>query len=154
MNYESLPLSECSAPNLDQSQSLKGDLDRSRLLLEFNNVVASQLALEDLLGSIFKCVTQVFQQTIAATLSIHDPETDELRIHLLHSDDPDLLREGMVISYEDTPSGSAFRSRQTILIHRLVYEDFPSQLIERALADGIKSGCGVPLISHNRVRIV
>jgi formate hydrogenlyase transcriptional activator len=57
----------------------------------------------------------------------------------------------MPIPFQGTPSGLAFTSRQTLLIHRLVYEDFPSPLIKRALADGIKSGCSVPLISHNRV---
>src|SRR6185369_776230 len=55
------------------------------------------------------------------------------------------------IPFAGAPSGMAFTSRQTVLIHRLVYEDFPSPLITRALADGIKSGCSVPLISHNRV---
>ena len=143
MNYELRPLSEISPVNLDQ--------ERSQLLLEFSNGLTSQLDLEELLRSIFERIKHVFRQTIAATLSIHDPKTNELRIHLLHSDDPDLFREGMPLSFEGTPSGLAFTSRQTLLIKKLVLEDFPSPLIERALTDGIKSGCSVPLISHNRV---
>jgi len=74
---------------------MRDDADKSRLLLELNNALISQLDLEELLRSIFDLVKQVFDQTIAATLSIHDPKTNELRIHLLHSDDPDLFREGM-----------------------------------------------------------
>ena len=151
MNYELRNLSENSAVLSERGYPSEGDPDRSRLLLEFNNAVVSQLDLEDLLKSIFDCVRQVFQQTSAATLAIYDSEQNELRIHLLHSDDPDLFREGMPIAFEGTPSGVAFTSRQAVLINRLVYEDFPSQLIERALADGIRSGCSVPLISHNRV---
>ncbi len=143
MNYELRPPNEISAVNVDPV--------KAQLMLEFNNALISQLDLEELLKSIFERIKQVFRQTIAATLSIHDPKTNELRIHLLHSNDPDLFREGMPLSFEGTPSGLAFTSRQTLLIKKLVYEDFPSPLIERALADGIRSGCSVPLISQNRV---
>src|SRR6185369_3963016 len=104
MNYELRPVSEFSAISVDA--------DRSRLLLEFNNAVVSQLELDELLRSIFDGIKQVFRQTIAATLSIHDPDADELRIHLLHSDDPDLFREGMPLALDGTPSGMAFTSRQ------------------------------------------
>lgn len=143
MNYELRPLNAISLIDVDPV--------RAQLLLEFNNALISQLDLEELLKSIFERVKQVFRQTIAATLSIHDPKTNELRIHLLHSDDPDLFREGMPLSFEGTPSGLAFTSRQTLLIKKLVYQDFPTPLIERALAEGIRSGCSVPLISQNRI---
>jgi len=56
----------------------------------------------------------------------------------------------MPIDLEGTPSGLAFTSRQTVLIRRVVWEDFPSPLIKRTLADGVRSGCSVPLISRNR----
>jgi formate hydrogenlyase transcriptional activator len=143
MNYELRPLNEISPANLAP--------DRAQLLLKFNNAFLSGLDLEELLRSIFERVKQVFTQTIAATLSIHDEKTNELRVHLLHTDDPELFREGMPIRLEGTSSGLAFTSGQTVLIRKLVYEDFPSPLIERALADGIKSGCSVPLVSHHRI---
>jgi len=149
-SYELLPISSYSTVAPDNNAATVNS-DRARLLREFNNAVVSQLDVDSLLKLIFKAVTEIFQQTIAATLSIHDAEKDELRVHLLHSDDPDLFHEGMLIPFAGAPSGMAFTSRQTVLIHRLVYEDFPSPLITRALADGIKSGCSVPLISHNRV---
>lgn len=143
MNYELRPLDAISPIDVDPV--------RAQLLLEFNNALSLQLDLDELLKSIFERIKQVFRQTTAATLSIHDPKTNELRIHLLHSDDPDLFREGMPLSFEGTPSGLAFTSRQTLLIKKLVYEDFPTPLIERALTDGIRSGCSVPLISQHRV---
>ena len=142
MNYELRTLSEISRLDVDP--------DRARLL-GFNNVITSQLDLEELLRSIFERVKEVFTQTIAATLSIHDPKTNELRIHLLHSDDPDLFREGMALPHEGTPSGVAFTSGKVLLIRKLVAADFPAPLIQRAFDDGIRSGCSVPLISQNRV---
>ena len=149
MNYELRQLSSGSAPAAGDEQSLQGDLDRSRLLLEINNAVVSHLDLEGLLKAIFDTVKQIFKRTTAATLSIYDAESNKLRIHLLHSQQPETFREGMLVSLEETPSGLAFTSRQIVLIHRLALEDFPSPLIERILADGVRSACSVPLISHN-----
>ena len=149
MSYELLPVS--GNPALGDEAAGAGNPNRVRLLQSFNQAVVSQLDLDSLLKLIFTGVREIFEQTIAATLSIHDAEKDELNVHLLHSEDPELFREGMPLSFEGTPSGMAFTSRQAVLIHRLVYDDFPSPLIERAQADGIKSGCSVPLVSHNRV---
>jgi formate hydrogenlyase transcriptional activator len=146
MNYELRPVREGFA--LDGANI---DAARTKLLLDFNKALVAQLDLDGLLKLIFSSVREIFEQTVAATLAIHDVEKDELRIHLLHSEDPDLFHEGMPLAREGTPSGLAFTTRQTVLIHRLVHQDFPTTLIERALADGIKSACSVPLISHDRV---
>lgn len=151
MNYELRPPSEFALIDPESERQSNGEPDRSRLLLEFNNALVSQLDLESLLKAIFEQIKQVFRQTTAATIALHDPKTKELRIHLLHSDDPDLFRKGMLLPLDETPSGLAFRSQQTVVIHRLAFADFPSPLIERALADGIKSACSVPLISHGQV---
>src|ERR1051325_2431454 len=150
MSYELRKVFGSAQPKLALSQSLD-DADRSRLMLEFNNAVVSQLDLEALLKSIFDCIREAFQQTTAATISIYDPQIDQLRVHLLHSDDPDLFKKGMPLPIEGTPSALAFTSRQVILIHRLVLEEFPADLIKRAIDDGIKSACSVPLMSRDRV---
>ena len=151
MNYELRPLTEFTLIDRDAEQQSNGDSDKSRLLLEFNNALISQVEFEDLLKAIFEHVKRVFRQATAAILALHEPSTNELRIHLLHSDDPDLFREGMLLSLEHTPSGLAFRTRQTVVIKKLAFEDFPSPQIERAIKDGIRSACTVPLICHNRV---
>ena len=148
--YQLLPVNG-GAPLAAHDDVSPSNDDRATLLKNFNQQVVSQLDLDSLLKLTFTAVREIFKQTIAATLSIHDADKDELRVHLLHSDDPDLFHQGMPLPFSGTPSGMAFTSRKAVLIHRLVYEDFPSPLIERALADGIKSGCSVPLISHNRV---
>src|SRR5262245_909670 len=149
MNYELRPLTKPPG-STDGEELFKRDPERSQLLLEFNNAVISQLELEALLKSIFECIKRVFSQTIGATLSIHNPETNELQVHLLHSEDPELLSKGMTLALEGTPSGLAFSSQRVVLIRRLVYEDFPTDVIKRGIADGFRSSCSVPLISHNR----
>src|ERR1041385_6162305 len=150
MNYELRKVIGSPQPKTGATRSLR-DVDRSQLMLEFNNAVLSQLGLEGLLKSIFDCIREAFQQATAATIAIYDPEIDQLRVHLLHSDDPDLFKKGMPLPIEGTPSALAFTSRQVILIHRLVLEEFPADLIKRAIDDGIKSACSVPLMSRDRV---
>src|ERR1043166_1413102 len=151
MNFELRNIVDGSTPKATPRRPLQGNGDRSLLMLEFNNAIVSQLDLESLLKSIFDCIQEVFRQTTAATLAIYDPEINQLRVHLLHSDDPDLFKKGMPLPIEGTPSSLAFTSRQAVLIHRLVHEDFPADLIQRALDDGIKSACSVPLMSRDRV---
>jgi formate hydrogenlyase transcriptional activator len=151
MNYELRPPSEFALIDPKSERQSNGDPDRSRLLLEFNNALISKVDLEALLRTIFEQIKHCFRQATAATIALHDPKTNELRIHLLHSDDPDLFRKGMLLPLDGTPSGLAFRSRQTVVIHKLSLEDFPSPMIERALADGLRSACSVPLIAHNQV---
>src|SRR5690242_21644384 len=96
MNYELRPPSEFTLIDSESERLSSGDVERSRLLLEFNNALVSQLDLQELLKSIFEQIKQVFRQATAATLAIHDPKKNELRIHLLHSDDPDLFRQGKI----------------------------------------------------------
>ena len=151
MNYELRPLSREPAAAAFGRQPSEVARDQSQLLLEINNAVISELELEALLKAIFDCVRQVFRQTIAATISIYEPESKQLRVHVLHSPLPETFREGMPIELEGTPSGLAFTSRQAVLIHRLSLEDFPAPLIKRTFEDGVRSGCSVPLVSHNRV---
>src|ERR1051326_2341865 len=150
MNYQLRKLTG-SMQAMPPGRSLQSDADRSQLMREFNNALVSQLDLEGLLKSIFDCVREAFQQITAATISIYDPGIDQLPVHLLHSDDPDLFKQGMPLPIEGTPSALAFTSRQVVLIHRLILEDFPADLIKRAIDDGIKSACSVPLMSRDRV---
>lgn len=149
MNYELRPLSK-STPGGELEPFLASDVDRSRLLLEINNAVVSPVDLEELLKTIFDCLRKVFRQTRAATLAIYDPESNQLKVHLLHSPQPDTFREGMPIPLEGTPSGLAFTKGQVLLIHRLDLDDFPAPLIRKNFADGVRSACSVPLISRGR----
>src|ERR1051326_6469134 len=148
MNYELRPLTEFTLIDRDAEQQSNGDSDKSRLLLEFNNALISQVEFEDLLKAIFEHVKRVFRQATAAILALHEPSTNELRIHLLHSDDPDLFREGMLLSLEHTPSGLAFRTRQTVVIKKLAFEDFPSPQIKPV------ANCLRRVINHDAASVV
>jgi formate hydrogenlyase transcriptional activator len=143
-----------NALNFEQAQSaqrqLKDERDRLSLLLEVNNTVVSVLDLHELL----KAVSASLQHLVPheyASLSLYDPETQRLQIHAL--DFPvskGLLQEGLSVPVEGTPTGRALTSRQPILITRSDIEQFGAEMARRILAEGLKSACCLPLISHDR----
>src|SRR5262245_9398530 len=125
------------------------DRDHSQLLLEINNAVASRRDLRELLRAISPCLRKVIYHDFAG-LVLYDAESQQLRAHALDfPKDKDILEEGVVFPLEGTPSGLAFTSRQTVIVRNLDLERFASTPLVKILrAEGVKSGCSVPLIAH------
>jgi formate hydrogenlyase transcriptional activator len=125
------------------------DRDHSQLLLEINNAVGAHLDLRELLRAISPCLRKVIHHDVAG-LVLYDAESRQLRAHALDfPKDKDILEEGVVFPMEGTPAGLAFTSRQTVIVRNLEQERFASTPLVKILrAEGVKSGCSVPLIAH------
>lgn len=133
-------------------QEAQRRFERERLMLEINNAVVSHLSLRDLLKAISHCLRQVIPHD-AALLSLHDPKNGQLRLHALDLQmfGPVPFEEGVQISLDDTPEGQAIASRQPVLVGPVVdLERFSSPWVRHAVENGVRSGCAVPLISHDR----
>ncbi len=134
-----------------ENLALVRERDQLRLLLEVNNVVVSTLDLHELLGAISTCLRRVIQHDYAS-LALYEPENQQLRLHALDfAAGQGLMQEGMPVPVEDTAPGLAFSSRQPVLINQFDYQRFPSELTKHLMAEGLKSGCCLPLISPGRV---
>src|SRR5712692_2113487 len=143
-----------NALNFERAQStqhqLKQERDRLSLLLEVNNTVVSALNLHELLNAVSASLRRLVGHEYAS-LSLYDPETERLQIHAL--DFPvskGLLQEGLWVPVEGTPTGRALTSRQPVFVTRHEIEQFGSDIARRILAEGLKSACCLPLISHGR----
>ena len=125
--------------------------NRAQVLLEINNAIASHLELAPLLKAISECLRRELPHDFAG-LALYDPETGQLRSHGLDfaAGEPHFA-VGQVVPVDGTPGGLIFTSRQPLLLDRLDTNRFPSQLLKKAVEIGVKSGCGVPLISHGNV---
>ncbi|HEX4987198.1 MAG TPA: GAF domain-containing protein [Candidatus Binatia bacterium] len=141
-----------NALNFEQAQSvqkqLKEEHDRLRLLLEVNNTIVSALDLRELLNAVSTSLRRLVPHEYAS-LSLYDAETQRLQIHVL--DFPaskGLIQEGLWIPVEGTPHGRALTSRQPLFVTLQDIEQF--DLAPRIRAEGLKSGCFLPLISHGR----
>jgi formate hydrogenlyase transcriptional activator len=123
--------------------------DRLQLLLDVTNQVVSNLQLSDLLGAISSSVRRVMQCDL---VSVCFPDSEMKRLQTFVIDFPDskgLIREEL-ISIEGSLGGFVFRTGKP-------WAGNESDLLqsglknEQAIAEGLKTGCVLPLISRNRV---
>ena len=133
-------------------KEMRSQYERERLMLEINNAVVSHLSLRDLLKAISLSLRRVIPHD-AALLTLHEPGSNHLRLHALdlHMFGTVPFEEGVLISLHDTPEGQAIASRQPVLVGPIVdLTRFSSPWVRHAVENGVKSGCAVPLITHDR----
>ncbi|MBK5282953.1 MAG: sigma 54-interacting transcriptional regulator [Nitrospiraceae bacterium] len=131
-------------------QSLARERDRLSLVLEINNAVVSHLELRSLLKAISTCLGRVIPHDFA-WFCLYDPATHQLRAHALDfPGNQDFVGAGDPIPLEGTPEGLAFTTQQTVLVRSLNLTEFPTEIMKRADAEGLKSGCAIPLILHGQ----
>lgn len=130
-----------------QQHRLADERDRSQLLLEINNTLVSNLNLRELLAAISACLRNVMPHDLAG-LSLYDPTIKKLRVTALEfPEHEDVFIEDEIIELEGNPRGLAFTRREPMLTGPPTAED---PLGRRFIAAGVKSGCIVPLVSHDR----
>ena len=129
---------------------LAHERDRSRLLLEVNNMLVTNLNLQELLSAISSSLRTVMPHD-AVGISLYDPESNMLRLSA--QDFPKLegsVRVGELLPLEGHPAGRAFTTREVVLSDDLSLEAVPPSM-KWIAAIGVKSNCNVPLIFRNRV---
>jgi formate hydrogenlyase transcriptional activator len=134
-----------------QARGQRATSDRARVLLEINNAIVSHLDLAQVLNAISACLRREIQHDFAG-LALYDAEANQLRLHALDfPQDQNFLQKGELIPLVGTPAGLAFSSRKPVLRHHVDFNEFTADIMKLAAAHGIKSGCAVPLISHDRI---
>jgi formate hydrogenlyase transcriptional activator len=131
-------------------QELARERDRLRLLLEVNNALVSTLDLHQLLSAISACLRRVMNHDYAS-LGLYEPAAQQVRLHAL--DFPQgkgLLREEMVFPIEGTPSGEVISTRKPLIISGANLNYYEPSVSRLFIAEGLHSGCIVPLITANR----
>ncbi|HVF68037.1 MAG TPA: sigma 54-interacting transcriptional regulator [Pyrinomonadaceae bacterium] len=128
-----------------------GESERAQIILEVTRAVVSNLNLRDLLRAVSECLQRFFSNEIAS-LVLYEEESQRLRVLALHPTPPgDAIREGALLPLDGTPPGLAIRTRAAVLRERVDFEEFCAPEIRLAYESGLRSGCSVPLISHERV---
>ena len=125
--------------------------DRARVLLEITNAIVSQLDLVEVLRAVSACLRREINHDFAG-LALYDAERNELRLHALDFPaDQKFLEKGQLIPLVGTPASLAFASRKPVLRHRPNFDEFPADIMKKAYARGIRSGCAVPLVCHDKI---
>jgi formate hydrogenlyase transcriptional activator len=130
-------------------RQLAHERDRSRLLLEVNNILVSTLNLRELLSAISACLKRVMPHD-GACLALYDPARHMLRASALEfPGHEDVMMEGEAYPLEGSPAGRALTTRRVVLSDARDVENLPPAL-KGLSAAGVKSGCSIPLISRDR----
>src|SRR2546430_4734757 len=132
-------------------QDLARERDHLRLLLEVNNAVVSRLDLRDVFAATTASLRRVIPHVLAS-LYLYDPDNEVVTRHALDSPSgKGLLQEGFVGPIDSTPAGPAIRTGKPALFDEDDLKRLQSDVARLLLAEGVKSGCCVPLKSHNRL---
>lgn len=127
----------------------EAERDRYQLLLDINNAVVTRLDL----GSILRATSDSLRKVVphdSASIWLYDPEAGQLRLHTFDLRYESDLDEGRLFPLEGSPEGLAFTSRRPVVIRNLDLKEFPAPQLKHAYDDGLRSGCVVPLIAHDR----
>src|SRR4029450_9724131 len=115
--------------------SAEADRDRYQLLLDINNAVVTELGLDGVLRTTCESLRRVIPHD-AASISLYEPESKQLRLHSFDLQYASDLEEGALFPLEGSPQGLAFTSLRPVLIKHLDLEEFPAPQIRHAYKDG------------------
>jgi formate hydrogenlyase transcriptional activator len=133
-------------------QQLSHERDRQRMLLEINNAVVSHLDLSAVFSAVSECLRTVIPHD-GSSLMLYDSETQRCRVHVLHfTEQRSVIEECDGDLRVPSPSGIAITTRQTAVFREQDLQDMASTspIATYLLAEGVKSLCCVPLLSHDR----
>ena len=144
-----------NAWNFEASQRAQAELrsknDRLELLLDLTNRLVSNLELRDLLRCISASVRPVMQCDFVGVL-LPDSESRRLRVHAFDfPGSKGFIHEEDLVAMEGDLSGRVFRTRQPWAGHIRDLPQIGLLQSDRALAEGVKTICVLPLVSRDHV---
>ena len=133
-------------------EALRHERDRLRLLLEITNSMTSKLDLRRLLEVLSTNLLSVTRCDVCA-LVLPDAETGQLRLTMLYNPEPrGALSDGMPVPIEGSPCSKAFRSGKTERVDSFEQLRGDGQdFVQRVVAEGLRSGCDLPLVGRHGV---
>jgi formate hydrogenlyase transcriptional activator len=143
-----------------QEEALRQERDRLRLLLEITNSTTSKLDLPRLIEALSTNLLGVTRCDFCALL-LPDADSGELRLTTLYNPEArGALGDGTIIPTHGSICGKAFRTGKTQHFNDLEeLRDDPEsfgniagrRLYQRVVAEGLVSGCDLPLIGRSGV---
>jgi len=150
---EGLAFALGNAFNYEASCRAQAELElqntRQKLLLELTNRVASSLDLRELLRTISASVRQTMDCDMAG-VSLLDFASGQFRIYAIDSPDSLGFLQEEATSPVEGPAATALETLRPVIMNSLTPPSPESMMYQRAVAEGIKSSCLVPLVSHGR----
>jgi formate hydrogenlyase transcriptional activator len=141
--------------NLRRAQNAQAELhrqnERLQLLLNLTNSITSNLKLREVLPAITANIRAVMQCD-AVGVTLPDPPSGKFRLYAV--DFPQGKGKGILQNETIvTPAAAAKRALENltpVLTNTEDRDDFPPEVYDLLLAEGLKNHCLLPLVSHGR----
>ena len=132
-------------------RELSWQRNRSRLLLEINNALVSDLNLDELWEKVAECLRSIVPHEFSG-MAVYDAQMIALRSVEYRSGEHSLFAEPECIPIQNTPAGLAFESGRPLVLASADLGKFPATNIWRNVVakKSFGSACILPLISHTR----
>jgi len=141
-------------------EELRRERDRLRLLLEITNSMTSKLDLRGLVEVLSTNLLRVTRSDFCGLL-LPDSDSEELRLTILYNPESHgAISDGAIIPIRGSVCGKVFRTGKSQHFDNLEElrddpESFGNEVgrrfFERVVAEGLKSGCDLPLIGRSGV---
>jgi formate hydrogenlyase transcriptional activator len=131
---------------------LRLERDRLRLLLEITNSITSKLDLRQLVEVLSTSLLRVTRCDFCA-LSLPDPDHRGLQLTILYNPDSrGAIGDGAILPIRGSMCGTAFSTGTTQHYHRIEdVRDLDPEFYQSTVAEGLRSGCDIPLKGRNGV---
>jgi len=128
---------------------LEREKDRLNLLLDITATLVLNLEFRDLLRAISASIRRVMQSD-SVGVWLPDSKQGQLRAHALEFPESEgFAKEDLLLPFEGSLIERVFKTGKPLVVGGKA--DFMSeQVTPEALAEGLESGCALPLISRNR----
>jgi formate hydrogenlyase transcriptional activator len=138
------------------SRELQHERDRSLLLLDLSNRVASDLDLSQVFQAISSEIRRIFKCDFVGLARL-DSTGKQMRQHMIdYPESKGLMKEGSLYPIEGSLSGAVFRSAQPLVLNSLaegnhIWRSDPA-FYKRVTEEGpFQSGCFLPLVNGDQV---
>lgn len=121
------------------------------LLLELSKALVSSLDIRDLLTAFSAGIQHVVPHDYA-TLALYDPEIDGFHVQALKVGETSRWSGSeRILPFKDSVAGQVFTNREPLLLNSFDTQRFAPDTFQPLVAEGLKSGCWLPLISRDQV---
>jgi formate hydrogenlyase transcriptional activator len=118
--------------------------EQYRALLEVADVIAAHRDLEGLFQDLAQRLPRIVPFDYI-NLLLHDPARNVMRMHVLVTPDPGVIRPGMELPVDESPGGLVWKTQQPLIVEDVARETRFPRLTPHLLADGVHSLYAVPL---------
>ncbi len=114
-------------------------------MLQLSGALLANMDVRKLLEAISASLREVVPHD-AATLGLYESATGTLIVQFLGADEGNARRGDVRLPVEGSPSGSAFRTGEPVVVDRMQDSKFAQESMRHLTSLGMQSGCWVPLV--------